>query len=247
MYFDEPKSGTVTKRTIGAKPKAVATPAVVGKPAPARKRSRLDPQAREKMILEGATIYFARHGFASQTKDLAAELGVSQGLIFRYFGTKQHLVECVYQNVFLRRWSSKWERAMRDRRRPLQERLEAFYLSYFEAIDDNAWIRVSLYAGLSGSDIISRYIRGNVDKILRVIALELRVESAGAQDGPVDPMEYEVAWHLHSTFIYALIRKYVHGVSSPEDPGAFVKAIVHAFLHGAGRAAPPSGRVRPRA
>ena len=227
----------MTKTPSRAKLKGAAAPTPTAKPSPARKRSRLDPQAREKMILEGATVYFARHGFASQTKDLAAELGVSQGLIFRYFGTKQHLVECVYQNVFLRRWSTKWQRAMRDRKQPLQERLEAFYLAYFEALDDNAWIRVSLYASLSGSDIIARYIRGKVDKILRIIALELRAERGGAAEGPLDAMEYEVAWHLHSTFIYALIRKYVHGVPNPEEPRAFVKAIVKAFLQGAGRAA----------
>ncbi len=197
-----------------------------------KKRSRLDPQAREKLILDGATVFFAKHGFESQTKDLAAHLGVSQGLIFRYFGTKQNLVERVYQNVFLQRWSSSWVSALRDRSRPLQERLETFYLAYFRAVDDNEWIRVSLYASLSGSDIIARYVRDHVDNILQTIAQEVRFYTGHNNESPIDPVEYEIVWHLHSTFIYALIRKYIHHVPIHGDAQAMVGAVVGNFLNG---------------
>ncbi len=47
------------------------------------------------MILDAAVEFFAEHGFEAQTKELAQRIGVSQGLIFRYFGTKQNLVEQV--------------------------------------------------------------------------------------------------------------------------------------------------------
>ena len=39
-------------------------------------------------------------------RDLAKQAGISQSLIFRYFATKQALVEKVYQRVYVARWSA---------------------------------------------------------------------------------------------------------------------------------------------
>jgi len=201
-----------------------------GAPGAARPRSRLDPQVRRNQILDAAVQFFAKHGFEAQTKDLAAQLGVSQGLIFRYFGTKQNLVEEVYERVFLQRWSRAWERGLVDRTRPLAARIEEFYLSYFEAVDDAQWIRVSLYAGLSGRDIIARYIRSHVHRVLEIIARELRVHRGLPEKGPLASLELELVWHLHSTFIYFLVRKYIHHQPVMADKQALVACVVDNFL-----------------
>ena len=66
-------------------------------------RRRLAPEARARMILEGAINFFSEHGFEGQIRDLAATLGVSQALIFAYFGNKGTLLEQVYDEVYLSR------------------------------------------------------------------------------------------------------------------------------------------------
>lgn len=213
-----------------AAPRAKADPRAA--PAPRRRpRTRLDPGVRARMILDAAVEFFAEHGFEAQTKELAQRIGVSQGLIFRYFGTKQNLVEQVYEKVFLQRWSPAWEAGLRDRRIPLPKRLESFYLSYFDAVDEYHWIRVSLYASLAGHDIIARYIQTRVNVLLGIIARELRVHRGLKEDEAVDPLEFELAWHLHSTFIYFLVRKHIHRLPVMEDKPALVARIVANFLN----------------
>ena len=211
---------------------------------PAR-RSRMDPQLRTQMILDAAADYFAEHGFEAQIKDLAKQIGVSEPLIFRYFGTKQNLVEEVYQRVFLERWSRGWEAGLRDRSRPLQGRLEAFYLSYLEAVDDPRWIRVSVYAGLAGHDIIKRYVQTHVNHLLAIITRELGAELQ-LPERTAEPGDLELAWHLHSTFIYFLVRKHIHRMPVTEDRAALVSRVVENFLAGC-RASLTTAKPVPRA
>jgi AcrR family transcriptional regulator len=221
------------KEAMAANASALQTAALAPSPSAkptSRTRSRLDPEVRRRMILDAAVEFFAEHGFGAQIKDLADRLGISQGLIFRYFTTKQNLVEQVYEKVFLQRWSPGWEAGLRDRAKPLQQRLEEFYLSYFRAVDESYWIRVSLYASLAGHDIIGRYIQTHVNKLLMIMLRELRVYRGFPEEGDIDPIEFELAWHLHSTFIYFLVRKYVHHQTVAEDKAAMVSRIVANFL-----------------
>ncbi|MCF8478225.1 MAG: TetR/AcrR family transcriptional regulator, partial [Pseudolabrys sp.] len=161
------------------------------------------------MILDEAVAFFAEHGFEAQVRELSERLGVSQGLIFRYFGTKQNLLEQVYQRVYVTRWSNDWDVLLRDRSRPLHDRLIDFYRAYLTAVDQYEWIRVSLYSGLAGYDLTRRYVMTRVELLLEVIIDELR-RLAPAETLPerADAL-HEVVWHLHSTFVYYLVRKYV--------------------------------------
>jgi AcrR family transcriptional regulator len=199
-------------------------------PAVRQRRHRLAPEVRERMILEAAVAFFAEHGFEAQTKDLANQVGVSQGLIFRYFGTKQNLIERVYEHVFVQRLSPRWEAGLRDRGKSLQTRLEDFYLSYFDTVDESQWIRVSLYAGLAGHDIIARYIQNHLNRLLVVILEELRIYFGLKPASKMDPLQFELVWHLHSTFIYFLIRKYIHRLDVMNDKPKMVARIVKNFL-----------------
>jgi AcrR family transcriptional regulator len=221
-----------------------ANGAVAPKPAVGRRRIRLDPEARTAMILEAAVAYFAEHGFAAQVSELSQRLGVSQGLIFRYFGTKQNLLERVYERVYVTRWSDDWEQLLRDRSRPLKDRLIDFYRSYLAAVDQYEWIRVSLFSGLAGYDLTHRYVMTRVEGLLTIIMAELRrLGPPGALPAKPDALR-EVVWHLHSTFIYYLIRKHVFGIPVIEDRDRFVDAVLDRFMAGLG---PDQRRNAPRA
>lgn len=195
------------------------------------RRTRLAPAKREAMILDEAIAFFAEHGFGGQLRDLARRAGISQGLIFRYFGSKKALVESVYERVYVARWSSQWQLGLRDRGQSLERRLINFYRSYLSAIDGYEWIRVTLFSGLGNNDLTRRYLETRVDSLLAIIASELQHALPHARQ--IDPtLLRELVWHLHSTFIYYLVRKYVFQVQAHADTGALTEVVVTNFMAG---------------
>ncbi|MCX5544144.1 helix-turn-helix domain containing protein [Paraburkholderia sp. CNPSo 3076] len=195
-------------------------------------RRRLAPAARARMILEGAITFFAERGFDGQIRDLAETLGVSQALIFTYFGSKGTLLERVYDEVFLSRWRDGWLDDLRDRAQPLSERMEAFYISYLDAIDEPIWIRIVLHSGLASNELTSRYVSLRVEQILQVLMAEVRYHFGSALSAMDDADLYERIWDLQASFIYGLIRKHVWQLPVMEDRPRLVAGRVSQFLRG---------------
>ena len=198
----------------------------------AQGRRRLPPHERENMILEGATRFFARHGFAANLRDLASELNVSQALIFKYFATKERLVEKVYDRTFLQRWRPEWEYTLTDGGLDLSHKLKRFYQSYLETVDDYIWIRIALLSGLTGNNLTQQYIVNNVGRLMVIIAREIRAATGQDRDGEISMSEMEGVWLLHSTFIYYLIRKHIYKTPVEMDRHIYVRATVDGFLEG---------------
>lgn len=203
-----------------------------------QRRLRLAPQTRERMILDAAIEFFAEEGFRAETRGLADRIGVSQSLIYRYFGSKENLIERVYEKTFLSRWIPEWEETIADRSRPLRERLKKFFRSYLIAVDDRTWIRIAVHSSLQGSDLTKRYIQGPVTRLLGKIVMELRAEAGMPPTKPTQ-IEIELAWHLHSTAIYYLIRKYIHGTQVSLQTNEIADMMVDNFLDGV------HGRIKP--
>ena len=63
---------------------------------------------RERAILDEAIRFFAERGFEGQTRELAKRLGITHSAIYRHFPSKEALIERVYQEVYLSRWSPDW-------------------------------------------------------------------------------------------------------------------------------------------
>ena len=185
------------------------------------------------MILESATRFFAKRGFGANIRDLAEESGVSQALIFKYFGTKENLVNRVFERTFLQRWRPEWEDILRDKNTPLPQRLEQFYLSYLRTVDDYIWIRVALFSGLAGNNLTSRYIQRHVADLMEIIARELRIERGEPEEGEISLTDLENVWLLHSTFIYYLIRKHIFQTQIEKDRAVLVRNVVSSYLNGA--------------
>lgn len=190
---------------------------------------RLSPSDRESMILDAAMDFFTENGFTAQTRDLAKRIGISQGLIFRYFGTKEVLVEKVYQRVFLSRWSPTWVDILRDRRHPLRQRLKTFYRDYLIVVDDRRWIRIAMYSSLSGRDLTRRWINRYVTDLLGVIAEEINAEFTFSDGQKAD---VDFAWVLHSAFIYWLVRKHIHKTVTNIAASGLVDVVVDNFVDG---------------
>ncbi len=194
-------------------------------------RKRLEPDVRAQMILDEAVRFFAEHGFAAQITDLATRLGISHALIFRYFGSKRNLIDQVYRRVYSEHWSDQWVKDLADRSVPLKRRIENFYESYFDEVDNPEWIRVALFAGLAGEHLPrGREVQGKVDQFLTMLIDELRAFKNVPADAPEDPLDYELAFHLHSTMVYLLVRKYVINRQPSVDRSSIVRRVIDNFF-----------------
>ena len=197
-------------------------------------RRRLAPADRERQILEGAIAYFSEAGFAGRTRELSQRLGITQPLLYRYFASKQALIERVYRTVFEGRWNSAWIPLLRDRSVPLRDRLVEFYRQYAEATYRPEWIRIYMHAGLSDPTLNQRYIRLIRRELMPVYCREVR-HACGVTDdeSPVSEEEIEFVWTLHGGIFYQAMRQHVYRTRIRVDFLRHVGFVVDNFLAGA--------------
>ena len=195
---------------------------------------RLSPTEREKQIVDGAIAYFSEVGFSGQTRELSKRLGITQPLLYRYFSSKQALVERVYKTVFEGRWNPAWVSLIRDRSIPLRDRLIEFYRQYSEATYRPDWLRIYLYAGLSGPVLNQRYINLLQRELLPVYCREVR-HYCGLESPelPVSSEEIEFIWSLHGGMFYYAVRQHVYLLRMDVDFMFKVEYAVDNFLAGA--------------
>lgn len=194
---------------------------------------RLHPEEREQQIVEKAIEHFTRNGFAGSTRELAKQIGVTQPLLYRYFSSKEALVDRVYTEVF--QWRREWEAQIKDRSVPLAQRLEAFYIDYSSVILREEWIRIFIFAGLTRDGINNKYLARLRTHVFLPVLAELRAELK--LDEPRDKAELdaevEMIWSLHAAIFYLGVRKWIYGLKVPVDIDEVVRQKVEMFLHGA--------------
>jgi AcrR family transcriptional regulator len=199
------------------------------------KRRRLDPKDREREIINGAVSFFAEVGFDGSLRDLARRIGITHQNLFRYFPTKEALIERVYKEVYLNRWQREWEVLLKNPDQELEERLVAFYQAYLTTIDRYDWVRIIVYAGLKDVSITKRFLGFLQKKVIEPIGFEIR-RVAGFREDPairLSPEELEIAWSLHGQLFYLVIRKWVYGMPTPGNLNTVIASAVAGFLAGA--------------
>lgn len=199
------------------------------------KRRRLDPEDREREIVDGAVAFFAEVGFDGSLRDLADRIGITHQNLFRYFPTKEALIERVYKEVYLNRWQREWEDLLQNPDQELEERLIAFYKAYLPAIDRYDWVRIFVYAGLRDVGITKRYLGFIQKKVIEPIGFEIRRVAGFPEDPdiPLSPEELEIAWRLHGELFYLAVRKWVYDMPAPVDLKTVVESAVVGFIEGA--------------
>jgi AcrR family transcriptional regulator len=200
-----------------------------------RKRRRLAPEEREREILDGAVRFFAEVGFDGRLRDLAKRLGITHQNLFRYFPTKEALIERVYQEVYLGKWQPEWENLLRAPDRPLELRLSDFYKAYVRSIYSYEWVRIFVFAGLKGVGISQRYLPLIQKKVIVPLAVELRLRAGVSKPLTLPPSadELEIAWGLHGEIFYLGIRRWVYDLPVPDDLDRLIDNAIATFLGGA--------------
>ena len=194
----------------------------------------MSPNQREEVIVKEAVRFFAEFGFEGQTRELARRLDITQPLLYRYFETKDALVERVYQEVFLRRWNPFWDELIRDRSKPLRKRLVSFYQDYASVILTYEWVRLFMFSGLKGLDFNTRYLELLRNKVFIGLVVELRHEFGAPtiEARPVTEMEIEAVWSLHAAIFYLGVRKFIYSMPvGPLEP--LIEMKVLSFIDGA--------------
>jgi AcrR family transcriptional regulator len=198
-------------------------------------RQRLSPQVRRRVLIEEAFAYFAEVGLSGSTRGLAKRVGITQPLLYRYFPTKESLIEAVYDLVYVNRWRPEWTQILTDRTIKLQDRLNFFYKSYTDIVLTREWLRIYLFAGLNGAELNKWCIGLLEDRIFKPIYRELYAEL----HAPLPPEyqlsaeEVELVWNLHSAIFYYAVRKHVFQVPVFENQHATIEQAVGLFISGA--------------
>lgn len=203
------------------------------KPAEDRQRgTRLRPEARERAILSGAETFFSERGFDATTRELADYLGVRQSLLYRYFPTKQDLIDRIYNDIFVGQWDSAWPKIIKNSSVPLGTRLVDFYTRYIATTLTRQWLRLFYQAGLKGFDISSKYHQLLSREIFVPLCYELRdMYCVDLGVGvPPTPFEMETIYDLHGAAIYKGVRQHIYGMepfSQSEQFNVWIDAFVN--------------------
>jgi len=193
---------------------------------------RLSPEVREKQIVHKAIEHFATCGFSGSTRELARQLDVTQPLLYRYFPSKEALIDRVYDEVY--QWDASWETMIKDRSQPLQARLVRFYTSYANVILRREWIRIFVFAGLTREGINDRYLAKLRERVFIPVIAEIRHAHglAPSSGETINEKELELIWSLHASIFYIGVRKWIYDLPVTEDIDALIEQMVDAFLNG---------------
>jgi AcrR family transcriptional regulator len=196
--------------------------------------TRLPPGARRLRLVEEAAAFFAEVGFEGTTRALAERLGVTQALIYRYFASKQDLIDAALAAVFSDRWNPAWDNLLADRKLPLEERLSDFYCAY-HARSDALSMRLFARAGLDGQSLPGRHGARLTARIFEPVIAALR-EEAGlppfAERGMMRG-ERELAMALHGAVVFLGIRKHIYQMPMPQTIDDVIRLQVQTFVSGA--------------
>lgn len=199
---------------------------------PRSRATRMNPVEREQMIVRKAVQYFAEYGFEGSTRELAKQIGVTQSLLYRYFPTKQALIDKVYSQVYMARWNPLWEEILRDRERPFEDRLKTYYLEYAQNLLRNEWVRILIFAGLRQKGIDDKFFKLLHERIFKTVVYEARHEFGFTPEPDDDDLslEIELVWALHASIFYIGMRRWVYQTSIPKNFNKVIEALVEGLI-----------------
>ena len=190
------------------------------------------PQDRERFILDNAVRFFAERGLQGETRELARRLGVTQSLIYRYFSSKDVLIDRVYERWFAESWNPVWVDWISDRQRSLEERLLAFYRDYARVLHNYEWVRLFATSALDGLPYHVRFVARNREHLFPRIAGELRHDHAMPpfEEIPLTEFEHEHIWAMHATHFHIGQRRWLFRLSTPVDIDTVMATRVRSYV-----------------
>ncbi len=167
-------------------------------------------EERKARFVEEAASFFAEHGFEGSTSQLAKRLGITQPLLYRYFPTKEVLIEHVYEHAFpSAKYYPKWKDLLSDEDIPLRRRLTDFYQEYVEVLLNYKFLRLAIWAGLTRTYYEVRYSDMLQTVFFPQIVLSLRRACRDPDTSRPTADEIEMVQSLHASIYYIAVRRWV--------------------------------------
>jgi AcrR family transcriptional regulator len=190
-------------------------------------------ERREGIVMQAAT-FFAEHGFAGTTRALADTIGIRQALLYRYYPSKDALVDAVFHRVFASRWTEDFGPIFAERGRPLEERLAEVYRLYAEQ-DEGLAVRLFVRAALDRFPVPPSRGATLTSRIVEPLVAELRHECRlpGLDRRPMTQGERELVMLMHGAVMFHAIREHVYRAPIPADREAVLALYARTFLAGA--------------
>jgi AcrR family transcriptional regulator len=220
------------------KAKSAALLAANRQEAPARPKSakrrvtaRLPAAERRALILEKAFEFFSEYGLTAQTRGLAEACGVSQRLLYSIFPNKAALINAVYDASIAGPFKAIWFVHLRDRSKPLEQRLNEFYQEYYDTILTRRWLRLFLYASLAEVEMAPTYIAAIIRTLLETVVDEA-ASDAGLRMPSDRALIQELGWTLHGNVSHLAIRRHIYRDATSLDVHRVIALHVTTFLAG---------------
>ena len=178
-------------------------------------------------------MFFAEEGFSASTRDLADRLGVRQALLYKYYPSKEALLDAIFETVFSEQLSSECSDHLQDVSKPLLERVCALYDRYVRE-RDGIGVRLFLRAALDRYPLPKRMAEVQRNKLLIPLVAALRTDCGLKliSEVPVLIGEYELALMLHGSVVFNQIRTHVYGLALVEDSQSVIRLYIATFLDG---------------
>ncbi|MGJ7914964.1 transposase [Massilia sp. LXY-6] len=194
---------------------------------------------RRAQILDTAYQFFSEHGIRGDTRALAKACGISQRLLYRAFPNKAALLDALYETHVIGPVKTMWLDQLRDRSKPVEERLVIFCLDYYESVLTSRWLRTILSASLAGTSMASDYFNGFVAQLVDItmeeVAYELGLEVPASKD-----LAYEIGWMLYGAISHHAFRHHVYGIDKGVPIQTYIALQVRCFLSGIKTILPPT-------
>jgi len=191
----------------------------------------MNPQDRRRQILDMAAEFFAENGLAAQTRGLAAACGISQRLLYRYFPTKEALLDEVYRTAIAGPFKAMWFAELVDRRLSVEARLIRFYKDYFSTVFTSKWLRLFMHSSLADTGMAPTYTSSIILQLLETIV----IEAAHEQSIPIiadKDLQHEIGWTLHGALSHYAIRRHLYGFTQHATEDAVLAIHIAQFLGG---------------
>ncbi|WP_278043124.1 TetR/AcrR family transcriptional regulator [Paenibacillus elgii] len=191
-----------------------------------------DPELKKQKIVATALRLFSGKGYhATTTKEIAEEGGVTEGLIFYYFGGKRkllmHIVNSFSFALLAQDGADRWKRL------PLDEALVQYGCQYLQFLKENREYLLLIWSPeMMRDEAVSQ-------EVLRLIG-SIGASGSGIlkQSAPVGQIS-EQTYHVAATMLNASILLYfaLHSRFSSEmavlgDEEAYIRQLVGLMLHG---------------
>lgn len=194
---------------------------------------RQKAEEREQQILDVALALFARQGFAAtSTRQIAAEVGVTEGLIFHYFPTKAALLQSIasQRTMFVGEVQSLLERA---RGQPARDVLQGIVLGWVDAIHHQGDLVTMLLVESQSNDELNEALRTVIGATAGRLAqyLQSRVE-AGELRADL-PVSTSALMFFSSLMLFFLTHRQLPAAEWRERATAFTQQMLDIWLRGA--------------